>query len=382
MMKKSCDSCTASKVKCVGGCPCNRCTKKTIPCIFSPRKKRAQVKGRKSTKSGNVENEFQDYLEPWEKRCWTVFFTLFKNYSDNSASFYFGVQLRKLRNRLEAGNKNSKLLQRLQSWLSSINLDMKEVDRSMFDHKASLDKIQRNLLGKCKGTVEDNNKFSAQEAIYPTDGVPYVKMSIPFLKCLEPDPESLTISCNEAFTDVFGLTASDFHQQFKKSYGGYLPWGADILSRILHRSDDLLAFVQIIAIKYNNFERPKRPFVRSTPSTHVFKVNLADGTKKDAYIKCLHRENVFDVMSCRSPYKVEMIQEVFLEISIPDMHPPKEVSVLRPCESFEMWDRPSKRPKREGSEIDFSGISESISSSGENQDDWFDNLLTWVSGPP
>ena len=57
------------------------------------------------------------------------------------------------------------------------------------------------------------------------------------------------VEVNQRFTDKFGHTAESILDVMSWSGGGFLPWGGDFLALILEREEDLLVFLQILALK-------------------------------------------------------------------------------------------------------------------------------------
>lgn len=143
-LKKSCDSCTLSKVKCTGEYPCSRCTSKGIQCFYSPRKKRGAPKKIKRTRPDGPLHSSTEYvhtnpviitkpsfdatgslgsLGDWERRSWSVFFTLYKHYGTSCSLHWFNRQLNKMKSYLQRqGNKAA--LRRLTAWMEALNIDI------------------------------------------------------------------------------------------------------------------------------------------------------------------------------------------------------------------------------------------------------------------
>mmetsp|Transcript_10554 Transcript_10554/g.13229 ORF Transcript_10554/g.13229 Transcript_10554/m.13229 type:complete len:439 (-) Transcript_10554:615-1931(-) len=312
-LKKSCDFCTQSKVKCSGGYPCTRCTTKGIQCFYSPRKKRGAPKKSKRARPESANNSTTEVssviitssgldssaplssLGDWERRSWSVFFTLYKHYGTSCSLHWFNKQLCKMKTYLEKqGNQDS--LRRLTSWMEALNIDVDGL----------VDKIQKCHI-QCymantkppinvKGQVEEKNNAANLLKETKNEKIPFIRLKIGY------DPtksDDVVVESNKAFSQVFGYSQESIDQQLKWTGGGFLPWGGDILSRILTKESDLLAFVQILAIKFNSLGRPKfedLPYTREVPSCHMFEVKIRESSLGDKFIpvncllKCVHRE--------------------------------------------------------------------------------------------
>lgn len=333
VLKKSCDSCTASKVKCTGGNPCERCTQKSLECFYSPRKRRSKPKKQKLTLTKkNSEDKLDKILEQedvkgmkpmyafdqnnsvwslleWERRSWSVFFTLYKHYGTSCSLFWFNNQLNKMRNYLSRqGNKES--LKRLTSWMSALNIDMEAVTGQISRCKVKCEQYRATLSLKVGGKVDSRTDTLAQAS---SPKVPFIKIINSYPRGYLNDEDSFSdVEVNEAFTKVFGIQEQALKDQLKWTAGGFLPWGGDIIARLLTREKDVLAFVQIIAIKYNTLGKPTCiPTVREVPSCHMFEVNIRENEYSSklkpamALIKVMHRE-ILERQSARLEISIEI----------------------------------------------------------------------------
>lgn len=316
-LKKTCDTCTKSKVKCSGGYPCTRCANKGIQCFYSPRKKRGAPK--KEPKNPQhpspivVKAEVQTVvkgtlssLADHERRSWSVFFTLYKHYGTSCSLFWFNRQLKKMQEYLKQRGDTA-ALQRLTTWMEAINVDMDMLT-------AKMDQCKLRIMSKAvihppgsvslvgiQGEVKDPEREQLERLQLLIDSkknskTPFIRVKTKFL---ESKQEGVEIYCNEAFTLVFGHTAENLEKELNWTGGGLLPWGGDVIGRIIAKESDLLAFVQILAIKFNAAGPPKKiPAVREIPSCHMMDVYIKDeaanGKKvtSQALIKCVHRETL------------------------------------------------------------------------------------------
>uniref|UniRef100_A0A7S2WSH6 Zn(2)-C6 fungal-type domain-containing protein n=2 Tax=Sar TaxID=2698737 RepID=A0A7S2WSH6_9STRA len=350
-LKSSCDACTESKVKCSGGDPCARCVKKGIQCFYSPRKKRGPLKKPKTGDAGvstankkptaSVESQVQSgiivtgdklsSIGAYERRTWSVFFTLYKHYAVSCSLFWFNRQLDKMRTFLiRRGEKDA--LKRLSAWMRALNIDeddlanrvkscslkIKEMGREAeAERKSMVQQLNKGnpfflrVTGEQQNTAEASNSdaFSLIETfegsgsgngIFGSDKLQsgmFMKFEVDYD---HPDKE-LVVETSPAFDDFFGYSGVDIARDLGECGGGFLPWGGDALSRILVKESDLLAFVQILAIKFNSLGKPlKYPVIREVPSCHMFDVNWRFAKEQGAMpcvVKCVHKEHIEDGQS-------------------------------------------------------------------------------------
>jgi len=342
-LKSSCDACTASKVKCSGEDPCTRCVKKGVSCFYSPKKKRGPMKRERSMLVSNQPMVIKSSIEgstnglsslgSHERRSWSVFFTLYKYYGVSCSLFWFNRQLHKMRLYLLKQNKKD-ALKRLSSWMEALNIDeeelagkveacnlkLKEWGKSAEEASAAAPKkrIQWNRAdainlnrGSAPFHLRVNGEYNAP--ITPSDNAstttpgdiigsldfsegaePGLQFSVDYLR---PSSNS-KVYTNSSFAELMGYDAKDIERDLEESGGGFLPWGGDVLSRILVNESDLLSFVQILAIKFNALGKPEEwPVVRTMPSVHIFDINHAsakDHGPIKAMVKCSHREVIAD----------------------------------------------------------------------------------------
>lgn len=314
-LKKTCDTCTKSKVKCSGGYPCSRCASKGIQCFYSPRKKRGTPKGKTTDlRQGPiiVRAEVNEHaakgtlstLADHERRSWSVFFTLYKHYGTSCSLYWFNRQLKKMRSYLKQRGDTA-ALKRLTTWMDAINVDIDVLTQKMNNCKikmmsqAVIHPPGSVALWGIQGTVKDPEKKHLEQLQALMEDkkhskTPFIKIKTKFL---DSQQEGVEIFCNEAFSLVFGHTAENLEKELNWTGGGLLPWGGDVLGRVLSSEKDLLAFVQILAIKFNTCGPPKEiPCVREIPSCHMMNVDIKETSSNgkkvsvQCLIKCVHRE--------------------------------------------------------------------------------------------
>mmetsp|Transcript_18796 Transcript_18796/g.36833 ORF Transcript_18796/g.36833 Transcript_18796/m.36833 type:complete len:628 (-) Transcript_18796:126-2009(-) len=340
-LKSSCDACTSSKVKCSGEDPCARCVRKGIQCFYSPKKKRGPVKKRERAAlvanqpmvvSTNLSgNKQMSSLGSHERRSWSVFFTLYKHYAVSCSLFWFNRQLHKMRQYLIKKNRTD-ALKRLSAWMDALNIDVDELagkveachlkirqwgKESQAKANALADKsrpielsdedIARHLNTgnpfhlRVKGhQLEDvgppGSKVAQQTALLGgfSEHEPNLRFTVDYMS---PGSES-KVTVTDAFESLMGYGSEEIEKDMSESGGGFLPWGGDVLSRILVNEADLLSFVQVTAIKFNTLGKPETyPICREVPSVHLFKINWKNSKTHgamDCIVKCVHRELISD----------------------------------------------------------------------------------------
>ena len=60
------------------------------------------------------------------------------------------------------------------------------------------------------------------------------------------------VCISPAFYDLFGLNSAELCDNVRETGGGFLPWGLDVLAGLVASDRDLMALVQIIAIKFSS----------------------------------------------------------------------------------------------------------------------------------
>jgi len=335
-LKSSCDACTRSKVRCTGEDPCTRCVRKGLQCFYSPKKKRGPAKRKERAAlvgnqpvlvstlvDGNTKGMAS--LGSHERRSWSVFFTLYKHYAISCSLFWFNRQLYKMQQFLRKQGKTD-ALKRLSSWMAALNIDEDELAVKV---EACTAKIKEwGIEGQAKKDAEAEKAIvmSQDTARHLNAGNPFhlrVNGSIPDVTAFSSTPEAEPLGdfgedvedaflkfsvdylnpgaepkviVNDAFVELMGYGGEEIEKELVKSGGGFLPWGGDVLSRILINESDLLSFVQILAIKFNTLGRPDfYPIVREIPSCHMFQINwrgLKEFGPRQCMVNCRHRERI------------------------------------------------------------------------------------------
>ncbi|GBG27160.1 Xylanolytic transcriptional activator xlnR [Hondaea fermentalgiana] len=361
-LKSSCDACTGSKVKCSGEDPCSRCVRKGIQCFYSPKKKRGPVKKRERAAlvanqpmvvSTNLSgNKQMSSLGSHERRSWSVFFTLYKHYAVSCSLFWFNRQLHKMRQYLIKKNKVD-ALKRLSAWMDALNIDVDELAGKVEACHIKIRQWGKEGQAKADAIADVNtpinfdnegtarhlnhgNPFHLRVKGHRTspssesgDSTEIVDVDMPpgsnavqqtallggfseheahlrfKVDYMAPGAES-KVTVTRQFEQLMGYGGEEIERNLRDSGGGFLPWGGDVLSRILVTEADLLSFVQVTAIKFNTLGKPEAyPICREVPSVHLFKINWKDSKQNgpvDCIVKCVHREFISDEESSLSVF--------------------------------------------------------------------------------
>ena len=178
LFKSSCDACIKTKNKCDGISPCSTCLMKGIEnsCIFAFKRKRGpqskpqqgnkKLKGKRAELQECCTNEnhictivesldaktpkSHGFMSSYERRLWTVFFTIFKNQRSNHSKqkpyswCWFARQLLKLyEHTVLIGD--DKIMYRLECFFLSLDTTLKDL-------KDNLDKVcplQAHMCSSC-----------------------------------------------------------------------------------------------------------------------------------------------------------------------------------------------------------------------------------------
>ena len=332
-IKRTCDSCAASKVKCSGAQPCTRCQNRGIDCFYRARKKRISTKVRsadaeKRPKDQGEESESTSasvvtilndlsaqsmhILRPHERRSWVVFFALYKNYIAGCARLWFERQLARLYKRLERTNR-PELSQALERWTSDVGIDFDRVrDRyakcvQIFEDPHSIHSKLANfgwLHLHVDGCVMSSNGHEPT-LLTPTEAA---LRSIETIFGADPSVARLrlrtvgqypndipVVEVNLEYERLFGISQARINELLSDMGSLLLPWGGDMLSFVVPDESDIFAFMQICSINLGfrfTFDKDlKLPVVREAPSAHVIPVMAAGSSRTvPCLLKCLHRE--------------------------------------------------------------------------------------------
>lgn len=338
-VKRSCNSCTASKVKCSGTHPCTRCVSRKIDCFYRPRKKRIQVNStptqQDTTKKqrdtavnssavsttdvkstlAELSKGHASFLQPHEKRAWVVFFSLYRNYNAGCARFWFERQFARIKLRLERAGRFD-MLDTLRQWSRRLDIDYDAVqDRGSRCLKALADpKCGGAMLVSCGGlhlhvdgkiahccgstpervfSEKDANRPRLDDLFVTGPGSACVKLE--FSGTYPEDYAMATV--NSEFEQIFGLTQKQVNDKVKLMGSGLLPWGGDFLALLAPNEADVFAFMQVCAISLNwsflGRSKDEFPLVREVPSAHVFPLSVVNCAEPvPCLVKCVHREHV------------------------------------------------------------------------------------------
>eukprot|EP00510_Aplanochytrium_minuta_P002570 CAMPEP_0184008914 /NCGR_PEP_ID=MMETSP0954-20121128/2274_1 /TAXON_ID=627963 /ORGANISM="Aplanochytrium sp, Strain PBS07" /LENGTH=459 /DNA_ID=CAMNT_0026288149 /DNA_START=247 /DNA_END=1626 /DNA_ORIENTATION=- len=298
-LKRACERCTKSKVKCEYGReqePCKRCLRKGYVCVYRPKRKRGPQKDKDKKKGkgpGSFDTACFSRVSSLERRIWSVFFTIFKHQNLMGSKYawcWFAQQLNKLDKYLQqTDNEDSRKM--LKSWMEALNLDV----HSIVSEYSSTCSFSSSMCGGCSaeaiGPPIDRPIEPAQ--LHSVSQYSKERLSDdnskPVLRSYNTDKGSV-VYVNAEFEKVFGLSSKDLQEILEWSGGGFLPWGGDLLAKIVSKvSNDT---------------------VRQIPSTHIFDLWCVD---EDGEVKCyqpyllnsFHQETIRDHKEMTTEMRIE-----------------------------------------------------------------------------
>jgi len=252
-----------------------------------------------------------------ERRIWSVFFTIFKHQNLTGSKYawcWFAQQLSKLDRYLQTtNNENSRKM--LKSWMEALNLDV----QSVVSEYASLCSFNSSMCGGCSAVAlgaPDKNTTQLPAALHKVPQFSRETLSDDSKKAVLRSyntEEGATVQVNAAFTKIFGLRGEDLQKILEWSGGGFLPWGGDILAKIVVKETDLHIFLQILALKFKSLGQRKQisdEVIRQIPSTHVFDLWCADddgviNSIEPFLLNSFHQETIKDHKEMTTEMRIE-----------------------------------------------------------------------------
>mmetsp|Transcript_21749 Transcript_21749/g.42779 ORF Transcript_21749/g.42779 Transcript_21749/m.42779 type:complete len:616 (-) Transcript_21749:111-1958(-) len=340
LLKGSCDACTSSKVKCSGGNPCNRCKAKGIVCSYRPKRKRGPQKGAKTSNKRSLRENGFSFISTYERRVWSVFFTMFKNQNRTRSDAvwawcWFASQLEKLKSHL-ISTGNQEAMDRLNAWLEALDVDIKSIVGGM----KTKCQFAPNMCGTCSAMamcVPEKARQSPEtviSALHVGKQFAITQNDKPrlLMECLS---NGVFVQVNQAFENEFGITGKRFEEILAWSAGGFLPWGGDILAKLLVKESDLHVFLQILAIKASSLgppEHQKQSLIeREVPSTHIFDLwCVARPTDRRPTLVCSFMVNCINVERIENGVMSTQLKAVFERVG--EKRPPSPNEEPVSCE--------------------------------------------------
>ena len=283
----------ASKVKCDGKAPCERCHKRGTECFYKPRQTRkhpispqteAPPPKKFEDAAGGSENA---PLLPFQKTSLKAFFALYKNYAAPCMRFFISRQLIKMQSHFKTtGNFVYQKL--LDEWLSKLDVDLECVKDK---HTGCLKHIsnQQSWMHDVYVTSAhshfhcDRTSFAAASlgswelGLMPTADHAVVDDATPRMRFCG----STGVTANKAFESTFGVTAAELTEALAWTGGeGLLPWAGDVFCRLGMSAEEVVTYVSVTAIKVGSAPHPgSLPSTRSTPAVNVFQLNARPGRR-------------------------------------------------------------------------------------------------------
>lgn len=381
-----CEGCTTAKVRCNGKTPCERCLKKGVECVYLPFKNRgghnhahksrapANANRKETVTNSSLTSDVMGdiILDEHERRTWSVFFTLYKSFGKGCSQFWFKAQLFRMLKFLEtraaedatAANASA----RLTSWMTALGIDVKSPPLCVKNPPSFLK--NHDFTSKrpaFQSTLDDLRSDAA-------------KRNLPWLNI----GRDGHVEVNDTFTELFGVTQFELEQSLKDSNGGILPWGGDIMARIVGREADLILYLQGVSSNLDAVGKPSTiPCTIMIPSMNILHVLRAIPNGAD-----VERREVLCVVRAVQTLHVdehthEYSSTIVFEAPDENAHVPtkarafEEATTEAPSE-YEL----TKRKMFELDEIqavdDLIPLPDDILD--ENDDNlWLDNLLTWAA---
>jgi len=362
-----CDYCTKSKVKCSGTQPCDKCTKKGIECHFRPMKHRGNVPAKKKSSIvafhktlEEVADDVDDHdhssgLEDYERRTWSVFFALYKNFKFGCASLWFRHQLVKMLKLLEDRSESQSArsaLTRIKDWAEAIGIEVpaeREKDiRNAHVYRVASDKSTESSTIMFHRTVDDVLRHAKNRnlAVLRIDDVGAIEV-------------------NEQFSEIFAVTKEELEGILHESEGGFLPWGGDVVARIVSSEKDLSLYLQIVAINLDQIGNPTAfPTTRVIPSAHILSMIVKGSPQgKPCLMRALQVETVeYDDVRLWTTlvFEFESTNNQNLPVEVPSFEP-----IVKDVTSVDVFDDAKSGKKRGRFEVD--------------DDTWLEGLLKWAS---
>jgi len=351
-LKKTCEECTKSKVRCSGPESqdeiCIRCATRGTECVFrskmkrgpqssddSGEKKRNKKKANWSDEDDNEEqgqerneltwnsssasgilgsSEATSILYPpeisWhERRCWNILFSMFKHKSttENPTTWcWLALQIEKLRKDMER-IQNYAAIARLETFVASVHTKMPSLSQQSIRHcffaprrcaHYSSVALPARKWGPSLPTSLANTTGKAMQFFFHPS-------KFPFLEFEMDHDGSRILQVNDRFTSTFGHTKESLEATLAWTGGSnFLPWGGDLVSRLLWSEADVFVFLQVLAIKFQSLAPSihdhKNPG-REVLSAYIFDLRVRNdyGTEEDTVIPCivksLHRETLIGI---------------------------------------------------------------------------------------
>ena len=387
--RKTCDACTKSKSKCNGAQPCQACERRSEVCVYAFKRKRGPLKRKGSSQvraddplsakrarladdeasaRGGARPQEAALITPYERRLWTVFFTVFRNqqnaFSDKKekgiAWCWFARQLELIKQHSQRVG-NDHLIIMVNTFLESLDLRMQSV-ASAIEHKcpfsasACADCASSALsapaarlhasggaghghghghgLGHGHGHehhVAGGGVLELERVVRIADGqlvtldsVSPTVIAVDSSTSLHDVPGSAvvlamrreldgnelpgflidmverpiarsTVRVNAKFTEAFGLSERDTNALLAWSGNEFLPWGADVLAKLMVSELDVVTYMQVMCLKFQAVGVPKKAAVREVPTAYSAKLWLKGGgdgaqwEQKQCLIEVNHR---------------------------------------------------------------------------------------------
>lgn len=266
-LRTVCDICTSSKVKCDGKTPCSRCARKGFECHYRPFRHQKQATPQslqdQMSKTLPTAPDGLFFFEEYERKTWSVFFTLYKKLLKgphaSCSTVWYNDKLSNMHRFLQSRADKS-TLDRFNHWIEALNITISPISHAPIR--------QLPLVVDFPQLVDDlvNEAQTKQLAM--------IRIS-----------HTGEVTCNAYVYPRFGCAAQEFQTILDSSGGGFLPYGADIIARLVCREKDLATYIQMMSLNIDALGKPMSlPSTRSIPTQSFIHVQArpVDGTRFEA----------------------------------------------------------------------------------------------------
>ena len=300
-----------------------------------------------------------------------------------------------------AKNGNSLALEEFKRWCRNLRIDLPDgsPNRTLAYHHFEFQEEAQQLKGIVSSTSVMHKSVEELKINAVTHHRPWLMIS-----------EQGHVEINEEFAKEFDCNQAKLEGIMKESNGGLLPWGGDVIAKLVSCERDLSLYVQGVAINVEQLGPPTTyPSIRKVPSIHLFDIQRVNRGVSKCIIHALQIERVnLGSFTVQSAFMFEFPQdEEIIEVSkatlkdqptvlkafsdgahpVPftrlqqqdamDLRPLKQVKVVETSLSVKPYDTKSAVAESKP----FADIITSAPqlSGGSDEGEWFTNLLSWAS---
>ena len=358
-LKRTCEPCTTSKVKCSGEHPCARCQQHRYECVYRVKMRRgppprprpppeesalAKVRSalrskrvRESAGSGRrtsppppssssvtapppkrlVPDRFEEgspaFLRETERVVWKLFFAAYRAARKQSLNLcWYHLILERLQSNLE--ETRPELGRVLDAWMdeSGVNecLETTEIGCSFAPEVCSW--CSSVALGAAAASAPPP-PYAATAAFELDHTKPMMEFN---MNAHKGEFAGLVYGVNDEFADMVGLDTDDLNAFVEWTGGaGMLPWGCDAFAAFFAKEQDLLHMLLTLSRRFHSLGHPAHgaSVRRDIPFSTVADVRLKDGR----VASCLVRVNYAEIID---PHCIRLLATAGFELVGPAPH--------------------------------------------------------------